>query len=177
MTGAAASLWRAARLLATVGVAALPVPVAASDEQAELKAAFIYRFAQYTRWPPPPPREFQYCLAGAERLREPLMPLARRPQGLVPARLQVIQTPQQASECQVVVLGFRDRAELQRWARALADEPVLTVGDSPEAFRAGATIVLDVEPDGLSFRVNLADARRRGLALSAQVLKLAREVR
>jgi hypothetical protein len=36
----------------------------------QLKAAFIYRFAQLT-WPPPPAREFTYCVAGDAECRKP----------------------------------------------------------------------------------------------------------
>jgi hypothetical protein len=54
---------------------------------------------------------------------------------------------------------------------------VLVVGTRPEAWRAGVAIALLNEPQGLAFSINLSEARRRGLGLSAQMLKLAREVR
>ena len=69
------------------------------------------------------------------------------------------------------------RSELLRWQQALGAEPVLMVGDSAEAFRAGVSIALMVEPNGLAFRINHSEAKRRGLSLSSQMLKLAREVK
>ncbi|MDC8756150.1 YfiR family protein [Janthinobacterium fluminis] len=150
---------------------------AAQAEQGEvaLKAAFIYRFAQLTQWPPAPAREFTYCVVGNAPLQEALRVLMQK--APVPARLQPLSEPQQASQCQLLVLGMSGRAELQRWQEALADEPVLTVGDSAESFRSGAVIGLVLEPNGLAFRINHTEAKRRGLALSYQMLKLAREVR
>jgi hypothetical protein len=75
------------------------------------------------------------------------------------------------------VLSLSGRAELRRWQEMLADDPVLVVGDSAESFRNGAVIALVIEPNGLAFRINHTEAKRRGLALSYQMLKLAREVK
>jgi hypothetical protein len=77
----------------------------------------------------------------------------------------------------VLVLGHDEPAQLRRWLRELGDAPVLVVGTRPEAWRAGVAIALLTEPQGLAFSINLSEARRRGLGLSAQMLKLAREVR
>ncbi|WP_397534263.1 YfiR family protein [Roseateles sp.] len=149
----------------------------ATPQEAQLKAAFIYRFAQYTDWPPPPMREFNYCLVGAGPLQSALQEVSAKPLAGAPAQLRVIQSPRQAEDCQVLVLVDMDRLSWQRWISSLKDEPVLLIGDSPDAYRAGAVFTLVLEPNGLAFRVNNSEARRRGLVLSSQVLKLAREVR
>ncbi|MBT9493706.1 MAG: YfiR family protein [Paucibacter sp.] len=146
-------------------------------DDAQLKAAFIYRFAQFTQWPPPPLREFTYCVAGNAAMQASLQALTSKSHGDASSRLRVLTEPQQATQCQLLLLGFDDRAELQRWAAALAAEPVLVVGDSAEAFRNGAVIALVAEPNGLAFRINHTEAKRRGLVLSSQMLKLAREVK
>ncbi|MDT8999361.1 YfiR family protein [Paucibacter sp. APW11] len=147
------------------------------QDESQLKAAFIYRFAQFTQWPPPPLKEFNYCIAGNAELQESLRAIARKPHDGIGARLQVLTAPPAPGQCQLLVMALSDRNELQRWQAALGDEPVLVVGDTPEAFRAGASIALVLEPNGLSFRINYTEAKRRGLVLSSQVLKLAREVR
>lgn len=147
-------------------------------DEVQLRAAFVYRFAQFTQWPPPPLREFTYCVAGIDNSDvEIWRKLSSKPMSTASVQMQRLDSPQHASQCQLLVLGFSDRAELRRWLAALADEPVLVIGNSPEAFRAGATIGLVLEPNGLSFRVNNTEAKRRGLVLSSQMLKLAREVR
>lgn len=159
-----------------VGTGAHAADTAATDE-AQLRAAFVYRFAQYTQWPPPPLREFTYCVAGMDGDAEVWRQMSARPMAAATVQMQRIDSPRQAAQCQLLVLGFSDRAELRRWLGALADGPVLVIGNSPEAFRAGATIGLVLEPNGLTFRVNNTEAKRRGLILSSQMLKLAREVR
>jgi hypothetical protein len=146
-------------------------------DDSQLKAAFVYRFAQFTQWPPPPLQEFTYCVAGSAAMQDAMQALTLKAHGVSAVRLRLLTEPQQAANCQLLVLGFNERSELQRWQQALAAEPVLVVGDSAEAFRSGASIALVVEPNGLAFRINHTEAKRRGLALSSQMLKLAREVK
>lgn len=160
-----------------VTLALAPVSARAGQDEAELKAAFIHRFAQLTQWPPPPLREFTYCVAGDAALQEALRAMVQRAGGAIPTRLQTLGEPQRASQCQLLVLGGSERGQLRRWLEALGDDPVLVVGDSAESFRNGAVIGLVIEPNGLAFRINQTAARRRGLALSYQMLKLAREVK
>lgn len=172
---------RASRLVAyalLTLLACLPSAGRSSPQEVQLKAAFIYRFAQFTDWPPPPLQEFHYCMAGEEGpLASALQAISSKSQAGVPAFFRLIKSPSQAEACQLLVLVAMDRLDWQRWMRALKDEPVLLVGDSPDAFRAGAVFTLVLETNGLAFRVNNTEARRRGLVLSSQVLKLAREVR
>jgi hypothetical protein len=166
--------WLAA--LCWLGLAA-PAPAWAGPDEVQLKAAFIYRFAQLTEWPPAPPREFTYCVAGNAPLQEALRALTQGAPGAAPVRLLHLSEPQAAPQCQLLVLSMKGRAELQRWREVLGDGPLLIVGDSAESFRSGAVIGLVLEPNGLAFRINQTEAKRRGLVLSYQMLKLAREVK
>ncbi|MGM9512637.1 YfiR family protein [Roseateles sp. DB2] len=147
------------------------------SEEAALKAAFVYRFAQFTQWPPPPVKDFTYCLAGSPEMGDALRGLAARQHEFPQVRFMMLTQASQAAGCQLLVLSLLDRQEMLRWQQALSDAPVLIVGDSPEALRSGAVIALAQEPNGLTFRINNTEAKRRGLILSSQVLKLAREVR
>lgn len=126
---------------------------------------------------PPPLREFTYCVAGNLAMQEAMQALTLKAHGVASVRMRYLTEPQQLAGCQLVLLGFGERADLQRWQAALANEPVLVVGESAEAFRNGAVIALVAEPNGLAFRINHTEAKRRGLVLSSQMLKLAREVK
>jgi hypothetical protein len=146
-------------------------------DDTELKAAFIYRFAQFTRWPPPPLTEFHYCVAGNPALHNSLRALTAQLRSEVPSYFYYLSEPKQAMHCHLLLIGFNDRAELMRWQAALINEPILVIGESVEAFRNGAIIGFIPEPNGLAFRINLTEAKRRGLVLSSHMLKLAREVK
>lgn len=163
--------WHALALL-LMALWAGPAPAA---DLLQLKAAFIYRFAQLTQWPPPPAREFTYCVAGDAELQEALRALTQNLAGGV--HIVALSEPQRASQCQLLVLGNGVRGDVRRWLDVLGDEPVLIVGENPESFRNGAVIGLVIEPNGLAFRINQTESKRRGLAISYQMLKLAREVK
>jgi len=170
---------RRLRLALAALAGALPAAAGAAQvsDEAALKAAFVYRFAQFTQWPPPPLKDFTYCLAGSSDMGEALRGLAARQHEFSQVRVLTLTQVGQAAGCQLLVLSLLDRQEMLRWQLALADAPVLIVADSPEALRSGAVIALAQEPNGLTFRINNTEAKRRGLTLSSQVLKLAREVR
>lgn len=170
------AVWVGQAMLNHAAAANSPAPGPA-QEDAQLRAAFVYRFAQFTQWPPPPLREFTYCVAGHLAMQEAMQALTLKAHGVASVRMRYLTEPQQLAGCQLVLLGFGERADLQRWQAALANEPVLVVGESAEAFRNGAVIALVAEPNGLAFRINHTEAKRRGLVLSSQMLKLAREVK
>ena len=159
-----------------VGMTATLARPAQVSEEASLKAAFIYRFAQFTQWPVPM-KDFTYCTAGAQDLSDALRLLVARQHEFSQVRTVSLQQASAGSGCHLLVLSQMDRQEMLRWQQALSDAPVLVVADAPEALRSGAVIALTQEPNGLSFRINNTEAKRRGLVLSSQVLKLAREVR
>ncbi|MBH9552735.1 YfiR family protein [Inhella gelatinilytica] len=148
---------------------------AASEE--ELRAAFVYRFAQFTQWPSAL-GDLVVCGARLGETEEPLRRLDGRALGAATVRYRRVESPREAStQCQVLVLGHSDVAALRHWVQGLGSASVLVVGLSAESWRAGASIALLTEPHGLAFSVNQSEAQRRGLQVSAQVLKLAREVR
>ncbi|MEN9657143.1 MAG: hypothetical protein RL571_608 [Pseudomonadota bacterium] len=55
--------------------------------------------------------------------------------------------------------------------------PILVIGDSAVAFEEKAVIVLVIEPNRISFKINRTQANNVGLLVSAQLLKLVKEVR
>lgn len=151
--------------------------VASEDAEVNLKAMFIARFAQFTQWPPPPQTVFHYCVALDHNMFNAINALQVRSPAGEPVKLTLIRRPAQAKPCQLLVMTLSDRQQLQHWADGLASMPMLIVADNAEAFRTVATIGLVSEPDGMTFRINQTAARERGLELSSQLLKLAREVR
>lgn len=160
---------------------ALALPVAAQielPEEARLRAAFVHRFAQFTEWPAPTEGGLTLCGVHLGPAEQALRELSARSRSGVLLRYRGVEGPREAAQhCQVLVLGQSDAASLRRWIAGLGEAPVLVVGLAPESLRAGVSIALLTEPQGLAFSVNQSEARRRGLALSSQMLKLAREVR
>lgn len=144
-------------------------PLFAADEFS-LKATFLYRFAQYTQWPPPPRGQTRFCLVEQPELLEAFTRLG------VVLDVKELQHGQDLSQCDVLMLGLSDRQSLQRWQPLLAKFPLLIVTDNAEAYRQLGMIQLLTSPDGINFQVNLQRASAHQIKLGSQLLKLAQQV-
>lgn len=156
------------------------VTLAAADPLPEnlLRASFVFRFTQFTQWPSEPEGALTLCAAGMGSGEEALRALSGRVVSGSTLRYRAVETPREAATlCKVLVLGHGELSTLRRWMQGLNDAPVLTIGTAPESLRAGLCIALLTEPQGLAFAINHSDAKRRGLLMSGQMLRLAREVR
>lgn len=58
----------------------------------------------------------------------------------------------------------------------LKDKPVLTVADSPGVSQQGVVLNMNVKDDKITFEANLTMARKAGLSLSSQLLRLATKI-
>lgn len=151
--------------------------LAQSLNEDQLKAAFLYRFSQFSTWPPPPLQEMNFCVIGNPTLLTEVDQLLMSRDTNLKIRALAPAAPEQLDQCQVLFLSQQDRQQSQYWLSELGDSPVLIVADTSEGFRQGAIIGLISGVNNLSFRVNLTDAKARGLSLSSHLLKLATEVR
>lgn len=145
--------------------------------ESQLKVALLYKFAQFTVWPALPDEAFDFCILGENRFGEDLDALAGKKLHDKPLKITYPATPEAARGCQLAYLNFPDSKQLAHWIDILASAPVLTVSESPDAWRKGVMVVFEVEPNGVSFSINLTAARDANLSLSAQMLKLAKDVR
>ena len=64
----------------------------------------------------------------------------------------------------------------RRLLRAARDRPILTVGEDDRFLHEGGIIAFRVVDRRVRFDVDLAHARRAGLRLDVQLLRLARQV-
>ena len=144
-------------------------PILAADEHA-LKANFLYRFAQFTDWPPPPKDQVRFCVVEHPELLQALQQLPLK----IPPRAVMAKTD--LSACDVLMFGLRERSALQQWQHKVKGMPLLIVTDNSEAYRQLGMIQLLTSPDGISFQVDLSRTSAHQLKLGSQLLKLARQV-
>lgn len=172
---------RRSKLLSRLAALAFALPGAAwcaeTANENELKAAYIYRFAQFTTWPNSPAGGFNFCIQGDHPVEEGLRKLQGKIVQNAPVSVQRVDSAEAATACHVLFLHIDRPKELAEWMTALRSRPVLVVSDSPNAFQEKAIIVFAMEPNRVTFRINLTEARDSGLFLSSQMLKLAQEVR
>ena len=175
----------AALLAAVAGSPAAPVPPARETAtplpgEYQVKAAFLYHFAQLVEWPaledgvpfevgvlgddvfgPALEQAFQ-----GKRVHERPLRVRRY------ASLRVLQRPPQ-----VLFVAGDDTGAAERVQRALGSAPVLTVGEAEGFAERGGMIGFRLTSDGrVAFDINLRRVDRAGLRMSSQLLKLARIV-
>ena len=146
----------------------------------QLKAAFIYNFAQYVQWPAPegnPHRPFVIAVIGRDPFGVALddavngQSVDQRP--IVVRRMTRMED---VSNCNILFICGSERANLLRILALLRHAPVLTIADMERFGESGGMINLVTERKRVRFDVNLSAMERAGLKAGSQILRLARMV-
>ena len=141
-----------------------------------LKAAFLYNFVAFTEWPNDSETTINLCMHGESPLGKEIEALSGRN---VNGRLITIQRENQIENlqgCHVIFVTSSVVHNLSHILDGIKDQPALTVSDSKGVTRQGVMINMSIEKGKIVFEVNLAAARRVGLNISSQILRLAKEV-
>lgn len=151
-----------------------------SDEPSReylIKAAILYNFAKFTRWPTEAfdsvDAPLQLCVIGVDPFREALATIDGKRVGSRSLRTRLITDTAMIGACHVLFVSVSESERLAEVLAAASDAAVLTVADIPDFARAGGIISLNIVEDRTRFDVNRLAADRAGLALSAKLLRLA----
>jgi hypothetical protein len=180
----AASVWASSNLY----------PQTAKPTEYQVKAAYLANFAKFVEWPqaasaPPsaaaqgnaagqPDEPLAICVLGQDPFGPALdaalsgESVGRHP--LVPRR--VANAKDAEAICRVVFIAEDDR-DLRKDLAVLDKSPVLTVGGQAEFLKRGGMIQFVLEGNRVRFEVNLTAAKRAGLNLNSELLKVASAVR
>lgn len=150
-----------------------------ADKAAEymLKAAFLYNFAIFTTWPDRTTDNFNLCIYGKDPFSQDLDSLMRKKH--INDRKVIIHrinTIDRLNQCQLVFISRAAIGDLADIIDDLKDKPILTVADSPGVSQQGVVLNMNVKDDKITFEANLTMARKAGLSLSSQLLRLATKV-
>ena len=148
----------------------------------QVKAAFLYKFCQYVEWPQNAfasgDSPIVLGVAGPDSLLAELGNVVRN--HTVNGRpVQVRKVDGNASPTGLHVL-FIARSEQSNQPKLISQSqklPLLLVTESPADLDDGGGINFEVQDNRVRFDVGLASVNRQGLRLSAQLLKVARNVR
>ncbi|MDE3100084.1 MAG: YfiR family protein [Verrucomicrobiota bacterium] len=83
----------------------------------------------------------------------------------------------QLGGCQIVYIAAPEAWQRKDAIAAAAGSPVLTVGDAADFCDSGGMIQFVIQNNRVHFAINNSAARRAGLAISSQLLALARRVK
>ena len=166
--------------LSIVGARWVSAQTSASSEY-QVKAAFLFHFAQFVDWPPEAFEDaaspLTYCTAGEDPFHGALeASLNGKMIGTRPVRVIHFRQVQEIQGCQIVFLGTLDKKPISAMLANLRTSPVLTVGESESFVQGGGMIGFFLEDNKVRFDINLDAAERAKLKISARLLALAKTV-
>jgi hypothetical protein len=170
-------------LLLFIGLGAGPTALAepGSAREYELKAAYVYNFAKFTRWAGTGdagvPNPLVIGVFGNPRIAESIAALTRgRTVGGSTIEVKSFGPNDIPPNLHIVYVGDSQDGLLRRLAPAIFQPGRLTIGETEAFTQNGGIIRLFVETDRLRFEIDNGHAQKAGLTLSSQLLMLARKV-
>ena len=169
-------------LAAAACVTVLTGPAAAQNATtSEVKAAFLYNFARFTEWPSAafssPASPFLIGVSGDEILRQTVEVVVKgKVVGGRPLKTRPVKDDKDLAEIQMLFVGGASGSRVGELLKALAGQPVLTVGDFDRFCDRGGMINFLVEDNRVRFEIRFDATERAGLKVSSRVLTLAKTV-
>jgi hypothetical protein len=147
----------------------------------QVKAAFLFHFAQFVDWPPEAFKDaaspLTYCTVGEDPFHGALdASLNGKTIDGRPVRVLHFKLSQEVQPCQILFLGAPEKKSLSATLVTLGASPVLTVGESQDFIGQGGMIGFLWEDNKVHFEINLEAAERAKLKISARLLTLAKKV-
>jgi hypothetical protein len=169
-----------APLLGIIMAAMVNTPFGATTATSEqtLTLAFLYNFLKFVEWPPGSvTNEITLCVTDSAPFGQELDDLSGRPAQDKTVRIRRLDPGDSPRDCQLLFLPREEKpVRVREWLKMVENSPILMVSNQDEFLDMGGMIILNEEDKHMYFEVNLANAKRVGLKLSSQLLKLAREV-
>jgi uncharacterized protein DUF4154 len=177
------SNWALVAVFVLLFVFGSPATGAPPANEYELKAAFLYNFVKFTEWP----------AAELGKSDEPFIigVLGRDPFGGVLDKIiegetiynkrvvarRFLRMEEAAASSHVLFIGTSEEPNLAAILKLLDGQAVLTVSEIVNFAQRGGVIDLKTENNRIVFEINLSAAKRAGLTMNAQLLKLAKVIR
>lgn len=148
-----------------------------SEQEANLKAAFIYNFTKYIDWGKyNPTNEFVIDVLGDTPITNSLEEIAR--ENTVndkPIVVHVLDNPSQATNCDILFISKNCRFTLDKILPTIS-KGVLTISEQPGYAEQGTAFNFMIVNNRLKFEANLKAISSAGLKAGSQLLKLAKIV-
>ena len=143
----------------------------------EVKAAFLYNFTKFVRWPPEVfgghPNVITVGVLGDNPLGGALRSLEGK---VVKGRKLIVlpfKTVQEVEPCHVLFIRVSEKNRLSQALKAVGDSSVLTVGEMKGFTEQGGIINFHVKTSRVGFEINVKAAEQARLKISSKLLKLA----
>jgi hypothetical protein len=147
----------------------------------DVEAAYLYNFGKFIQWPSPAEAKsepFSICILGQDTFGKKLDDIVAdetiQGRKIVVRRLSSVEG---ADTCRIVFIGPSEESRITRDIELLREKPVLTVSSIPDFLERGGIIQFLIQNNRVRFAANLPAAKRAGLELSSELLKVAAYVK
>lgn len=147
--------------------------------EAEVKAAFLYRFAGYVDWPAHmlEGSTFTIAVLGQTEVTDQLERLVPgRSIKNLPARVRHIRRVNEIGDAQMLYIAPRYHEKIRHVVQELGSRPVLVVSDHPRGLENGAMVNFLMVDRRVRFEISVAASDRAQLKIGAELLSLAARV-
>jgi len=167
---------------AAVICAANAPAIASSPSEYEIKAAFLYNFANFVEWPSKTPADASGILIigiyGDDPFGETFeQTIAGKSVNRRKLEIKRFRSIHEIKPCHILFVSSSEEGRFGRILDAVKDWHVLTVSESDSFIRSGGIINFIVEEKKVRFEISTENARKAGLKISSKLLKLAKVVR
>jgi len=164
------------RTLAAAALLALATPVWPVPSEYQLKAVFLFNFAQFVEWPAEsfstPAAPFIIGVVGQDPFGEYLDAAVRGETVMGhPLVVKRYRSMDDVEPCQILFIGDSELPRLERILSSVDRRAVLTVSDIDHAAERGAVIQFTNVSNRLRLRINVAAAKAAGLTISSKLLR------
>jgi len=163
----------------TLVLAGLLEPVEAPrPTEYEVKAAFLYNFAKFVKWPDSAHGSpFVVAVMGDDPFGE-ILDRTFAGKTIDGRKIEVrrVRTPSPPSDAQILFIGASEKPHLAQILKSLEGGSALTVADMEGFTERGGMIAFRLRSEVVNFDINLDQVERARLKMSSQLIRLARNV-
>jgi len=163
------------------GATSPAVTLAQSSPEYQLKAVFLFNFAQFVEWPakafPEPDTPLGICVLGEDPFGTYLDETVRgETVGNHPLAVRRLRTVDEITGCHILFVSQQEQAHLREILDSLKGHSVLTVSDAERFAMRGGMIRFVNAHNRIRLRINLEAARAADLTISSKLLRPAQIV-
>ncbi len=147
----------------------------------EIKSAYLYNFALFTKWPPAAfpatTAPFVFAFLG-EDLLAAVLEKSLAEVRLLGRPVKIIRAPSGSAppDCQILYIAASEKNRIPEILAGLRGKPVLTVSDFAPFCRLGGSIRFERGEKNVSLIINRKSTEKHGLTISSDLLAIARIV-
>lgn len=150
--------------------------VVQSFDEYQVKAAFLFNFAQFVEWTKvgaaTSEQPFAICILGDDPFSEALDETVRG-ETLGARRFEIrrFRSAQEATACQILFVSSSESRQLRPILDTLKGRSILTVSDSDNFARRGGMVQFQTENKRIKLMINVEAARAANLTISSKLLR------